>query len=123
LEFKSYEEARSFVRSLRIRTSYDYISWSKSGERPASIPSNPNIIYGRSREWVSWGEFLGSDDIDRFRSFEDSARYIKSFNFSSIKEYKKWSSSGERPFDIPSNPNLHYKKSKEWVSWPNFLGY
>ena len=42
-------------------------------------------------------------------------------NFKKVTDYQKFSSSGKKPSDIPSNPQQIYK-NKGWISWDNFLG-
>jgi hypothetical protein len=39
----------------------------------------------------------------------------------SVKEWTEYSKSGERPIDIPSNPQNTYK-NKGWQGWADFLG-
>jgi hypothetical protein len=58
-KFDSFEEVRSFVRSLPdINTYQDWIEYVQSGHKPPTIPSAPREVY--RDEWVSWPDFLGS---------------------------------------------------------------
>ena len=67
---------------------------------------------------------LGTDNIANFkkiyRSFEESKKFVQSLGLKSFEAYIKWSKSGKRPEDIPSNPQRRYKK--DWKGWPDFLG-
>ena len=48
--------------------------------------------------------------------------YVRTLELKSQAEWKQWSKSGQRPDDIPSNPDQIYK-DKGWLSWPDWLGY
>ncbi|XRB10152.1 methyltransferase domain-containing protein [Pycnococcus provasolii] len=58
--FRSFEDARAFVRTLGLKSKGEWQAWSKSGARPHDIPGNPEQTYKES-EWTSWGDFLGYD--------------------------------------------------------------
>ena len=123
---RSFTEARDYVRRLGLKSKKEWMEWSKSGERPSDIRSNPDRVY-KDKGWLSWGDFLGFDEgYDagaEWRSFEDARGYIRGLGFKAKKEWEEWSSkSGERPRDIPSTPNRVYK-GKGWLSWGDFLGY
>ena len=53
--YYSYEEAKAYVGSLNIRSSYQWIALCKSKQRPDFIPAWPNTFYD---EFVSWKDFL-----------------------------------------------------------------
>jgi len=59
LSFMSFNEARSLVRRLKIKTIAQWYTYSKS-KRPLNIPSNPQRIY--VKEWKGWADFLGKKD-------------------------------------------------------------
>lgn len=59
LSFISFNEARSLVRKLKIKTTAEWKTYSKS-KRPLNIPSNPQRIY--IKEWKGWADFLGKED-------------------------------------------------------------
>lgn len=85
-QFRSYRDARSYMRGLRQSrnsrhtvtktedsmdgitsdpyapapsTSSGYKVWASSGTRPKDIPRDPVRVYSRRGEWVSWDDFLG----------------------------------------------------------------
>ena len=122
--WRSFEEARNYARGLGIKSKKEWKEWSKSGERPSDIPSNPDQVY-KDKGWQSLGDFLGFDegyDAGEWRSFEEARDYVRSLKLKSWKEWQEWSKSGERPPDIHSSPDREYK-GKGWKSWPDFLGY
>ena len=128
-EWRSFEEARDYVRCLVLRSQKKWKEWSKSGERPRDIPSRPDQVY-KEEGWLSWGDFLGytpghvaeKRSKTKRRTFTEARDYVRSFCFKSKEEWREWSKSGLRPSDIPSDPDLVYK-DKGWLSWADFLGF
>jgi len=53
----SFDLAKSFAQSLKLKTHKDWLEFCKSGKRPEDMPSHPNQVY-KSDGWVSWSEFL-----------------------------------------------------------------
>ncbi|MDC0154371.1 hypothetical protein OAJ02_06565 [Nitrosopumilus sp.] len=47
-EWRDFESAREFVRSLGIQTWGEWQEYCKSGNKPDDIPSNPWKVY---KEW------------------------------------------------------------------------
>ena len=118
--FMSYESARDLVRSLGITTQFQFQEWSSSGERPVDIPSNPNKVY--RDQWEGWGSFLGTGRTSEknFMSYERARDFVRSLGITTQVQFREWSLSGERPVDIPSNPNKVYRD--QWEGWGSFLG-
>ncbi|XRB07450.1 methyltransferase domain-containing protein [Pycnococcus provasolii] len=123
--FRTFEDARTYVRTLGLKSYREWKAWSKSGKRPHDIPANPNVTYA-STGWTSYGDFLGYAEGQgargSFRTFEDARKYVRTLGLNSAKEWWAWSSSGARPHDIPSAPQTTYKGSG-WTSMGDFLGY
>ena len=123
--FRSFEDARVYVRTLGLKSQKEWEAWRKSGARPHDIPSNPHTVY-KSSGWTSYGDFLGFSEGQGargdFRSFEDARAYVRTLGLKSEKEWKAWRKSDARPHDIPSNPERTYKSSG-WTSLGDFLGY
>ncbi|XRB04655.1 methyltransferase domain-containing protein [Pycnococcus provasolii] len=122
--FRTFEDARAYVRTLGLKSSHEWKEWRKSGARPHDIPSVPETMY-KSSGWTSYGDFLGYDKrkaAGSFRSFEDARTYVRTLGLKSEKEWREWSKSGARPHDIPSAPDKTYKSSG-WTSYGDFLGY
>lgn len=55
-KFLSYDEARSYISNLSLKTQKDWNLFSKT-IRPKNIPSNPQKIYKESG-WISWCDWL-----------------------------------------------------------------
>lgn len=57
-EFRSFEEARTFARSLGLRKRSDWELWCHvSGNRPPYIPSRPSHTY-KAQGFIGWADFL-----------------------------------------------------------------
>ncbi|XRB03372.1 methyltransferase domain-containing protein [Pycnococcus provasolii] len=121
--FRSFEDARTYVRELGLKSKKEWEAWSKSGARPHDISCDPVGRYASSG-WLSYGDFLGymGTVAGAFRSFEDAREYMRTLGLKSEKEWRAWRKSGARPHDIPSSPDKTYASSG-WTSYRDFLGY
>ena len=121
IEYRSFEDAREYVRNENLNNGKEWHKWCKSGKKPDNIPSAPNTTY--KDFWVSWGDWLGTGNTHKkeYRSFEDAREYVRNEKLDSQRDWQKWSKSGKRPDDIPSHPDDVYKDSG-WISWANWLG-
>ncbi|AUH72794.1 DEAD/DEAH box helicase family protein [Legionella sainthelensi] len=122
--FLSFELARAFVHTFGLKSARDWSIYCKSGNKPPNIPKAPEKTY-KHNGWLSWGDWLGTGSISlqkkQFRSFEEARRFVRSLKLKSHAEWLKFRESGEKPDDIPVNPNKAYKDDG-WVSWPDWLG-
>ena len=123
--FRSFEDARAFMRTLGLKSKKEWEAWKSSGKRPCDIPSTPQTTYASSG-WTSYGDFLGYAEGQgargTFRTFEDARAHVRTLGLKSTKEWEAWKSSGARPHDIPAGPEKTYKSSG-WLSFGDFLGY
>jgi hypothetical protein len=119
--FRSFAEAREFVRTLGLKCYRDWEIWRKS-ERPLDIPTDPSRVY--KEEWVSWSDWLGIEwrpfaKAGEWRPFNEARVFARSLGFSNRREWNVWRKSSARPLDIPTDPGRVYA---EWVSWSDWLG-
>jgi len=56
-----------------------------------------------------------------WRPYAEAHQHISSIGFKNVSDWRKFSNSGSRPFDIPSRPNDNYKNCG-WTTWGAFLG-
>ncbi|MFL6317835.1 MAG: hypothetical protein ACJ73C_14015 [Nitrososphaeraceae archaeon] len=67
----------------------------------------------------SWGDWLGTGTIASFNReflpFSEAREFVHSFGFKNIEEWEKWHKSGQKPADIPTNPDKVYEN--EWIGW------
>jgi len=123
-DFRPFEEAVAFARSLKLRGMEDWKNFSKSGKRPQDIPSCPNKTY-KETGWKGFGDWLGTGAISsrhkKFLPFDEAVKYAQSLNLKTPSEWQAWCKSGNRPSNIPAAPAVFYK-STGWQGMENWLG-
>jgi hypothetical protein len=61
-EFRPFNEARTYVQSLGLKSQSDWWTFAKTGALPKDIPTNPNTKYA-SEGWVGYRDWLGTDKV------------------------------------------------------------
>ena len=122
----SFVAARTFVRTLKLRSRKEWKEYSKSGKRPSNIPSSPDKLY-RNRGWISWPDWLGYEGKEVMApgsalSFVAARTFVRTLKLRSMKEWHAYSKSGKRPSNIPGSPDKVYRNAG-WISMPDWLGY
>jgi hypothetical protein len=115
-EWRSFEEAREYVRGLRLKSVAEWREWCKSDQRPADIPMDPRSIY--KGQWRGMRDWLSTN---RWRSFEEAWEFVRGLRLKGKKEWQNWCKSGQKPDDIPADPTRIYKD--DWPGWIDWLGY
>jgi superfamily II DNA or RNA helicase len=132
--YRSFEEARAFVHSLKLKNQMEWRSFCKGqmpekGVRPPDIPANPNKTYAKTG-WKSYGDWLGTGTIAArdivYRSFEEARAFVHSLELKNGDEWFKFCKGqmpekGLRPPDIPVSPSKIYAKSG-WNGMGDWLG-
>jgi hypothetical protein len=119
--FRSYKEAREFVRSLEFKGVREWEEYCKSGNKPDDIAAQPSSTY-KNKGWVSWGDFFGTKiNLKKFRSFESAREFVRSLEFKNRDEWFEYCKSGNKPEDIPQKPERTYK-NKGWIGVGDWLG-
>jgi hypothetical protein len=119
--WKSFTEARALVRGLGLESVGGWYEWSKSGQRPPNIPTNPDRAY-RDDGWISWNDWLGNGkERVAWKSFAAGRAFVRGLELGGVKEWWVWKKSGQRPSDIPAHPERAYRDDG-WISWPDWLG-
>jgi hypothetical protein len=110
--WRPFENARSYVHSLRLKNRHQWRDWSNSPDKPGDIPANPPSVY-KDQGWASWGDWLGTGNIAprnrTFRQFEEARTYARNLGFKNSEEWQNWAKSDAKPDDIPAYPNSAYK--------------
>lgn len=121
MEFLPFEEARAYARSLGLKGTPGWGAWSRT-QRPLGIPSHPAGVY--KDEWQGWGDWLGTGKRNNtkgpYRPFVEARDYVRNLGLKSKTEWMLWHRSEERPFDIPSQPQVVYKD--EFLGLGDWLG-
>ena len=125
--YKSYQEAKIFVKKLRLKSQFEWIKYRRR-KIISDIPIYPDQTYLKTKEWKGWGNFLGSGNLSNinksktYKSYSFVKNYIKKFSFKNQKDWIKFKKSKNFPNDFPNFPDVTYLKTKEWKGWGNFLG-
>jgi superfamily II DNA or RNA helicase len=119
--YRSFKEARAFVRSLKFNGQNDWLEWAKSDARPIDIPANPRDVYA-DQGWIGMWDWLGTKNRrGHYRPFEEARDFVHSLGLANQKEWSAWAKSDKRPSDIPVSP-LSLYKNKGWISVGDWLG-
>jgi hypothetical protein len=121
-EYRSSEEAKKFVHSLRLKNTAEWRAYLKSGKKPFDIPNYPDGVY--KKEWKGWGDWLGTGYVAHqnrgYRSFEEAKKFVHTLGLKNWKDWSDYRKSGKKPTDIPGGPYNIYKG--KWKSWGDWLG-
>ena len=75
--YNNYEDAIKYIHKLKLKSSSEWKSYSKSDLIPSYIPKDPRIKYKYSG-WISMGDWLGTgkvaDQNKTYLSFEKSEK-------------------------------------------------
>lgn len=123
-EYRSFKNARSFVHGLKLKSGAEWREFIKSGRKPSDIPSAPEHTY-KDQGWIGWGDWLGTGLVAhryrQFQSFNTARSFVQNLKFKSSADWLAYCTSGKKPHDIPSNPNLAYAKVG-WAGMGDWLG-
>ncbi len=113
-KWRSFDEARAFVRSKGLTNVKGWKTFCRSDGKPDDIPTNPNQTY--KAEWRGWRDWFGTE----YRSFQAARAFVRSKGLTKLREWKTFCRSGGKPDDIPATPELVYKA--EWRGMGDWLG-
>ena len=123
-QWRDFEEAREYTRSLGLKKREEWLEFCKSGRKPNDMPTKPDKTFKNSG-WSGWGDWLGTGYVAspkrKYRSFEEAREYARSLGLSWWRDWKEHVKSGALPPDIPREPRAVYKDSG-WVSVGDWLG-
>jgi hypothetical protein len=57
----------------------------------------------------------------KFRDFKSAREFARGLKFRNNKEWREYCKSGNKPDDMPSNPERKYK-DKGWIGYGDWLG-
>ena len=72
-------------------------------------------------DWLGSEDKRGGSFSKDFLSFEEAREYVRALGLKGMIELREWARSGERPYNIPSNPGRSYK-DKGWIGLNDWLG-
>ena len=134
LSWLPFEEARAFVRQLKLKSGSEWRAFCKGemshkGRLPADVPTTPYTIYA-DKGWKNWGDWLGTGTIALYlrvyRSFVQARAFARRLKLKSVAEWFAYTQGrmprlGRLPKDMPTNPNGTYA-AKGWKGYGDWLG-
>jgi len=115
IKFRTFEKARTFVRSLKLKNIIEWNKYRTSGKKPSDIPSNPNTVY-KNKGWINSRDFLGAGRNLSFLPFEKARTYVRKLG---LKNWIKYCKSGKKPFNIRNHPQRY----NGWINMKDWLGF
>jgi superfamily II DNA or RNA helicase len=130
--FRSYIEARDFVHSLNLKSSGEWILYSRGlipnkPTMPSDIPKSPSTIY-KFKGWAGIRDWLGPSCKSKKKIWlplEEAKKFVHKLELKNTFEWKLYckgqlEGKGKRPDNIPSIPLVTYKKeglksTEEWL--------
>jgi superfamily II DNA or RNA helicase len=119
--WRSFPEARTFVRKLRLKSKNDWDAYCRSEEKPFDIPNNPSKVYA-DLGWSGVPDWLGNG-VRRggWRPFTEARTFVRKLKLNSHTDWRKYCESGQRPEDVPKHPVDVYADAG-WEGWGDWLG-
>jgi hypothetical protein len=122
--YLSFEKARTFVRSLNLRSRAEWDEYCKGGKKPDDVPRKPERVYAKAG-WRGVGNWLGTGTVapgsHKHRSFKQARIFVHSLNLKSVDEWRDYCKSGKKPPDIPVSARSVYGNDG-WIGWGDWLG-
>ena len=120
---RPFKEARQFARSLGIKSTSEWLEFYQAGLLPNDIPADPRQGY-MNKGWVSMGDWLGTGSVaqtrKKYRPYKEARKFVRKLRLQTHKEWNVYSSSNQKPKDIPASPWVVYQDSGwngigEWI--------
>jgi very-short-patch-repair endonuclease len=117
-----FEEARTYVRSLKLSDARDYRVFRRQ-HPTARIPSDPHKYYSK---WISWMDWLGTEKTAKRKrdwiEFEEAVKIARKLGLTSEAQWREFRKTTTNfPPELPKAPAQLYGRTKEWKGWPYFL--
>src|SRR5262249_20753472 len=122
--WRSFEDARGFVRGLGLKSQAEWRIYLGSGSLPPDIPANPNTVFA-NKGWSSWGDWFGTGfvahTLRQYRPFKQARAHVQGLKLKSETEWRDYTKSGKKPDDIPADPVKVYANDG-WAGMGDWLG-
>lgn len=124
INWRTFQEAREFVRKINLKNVDEWRDYCMSGNKPEDIPPIPHKVY-LNQGWLSFGDWLGTGTISNqgreYCTFEYARAFVRKLNLQNRSDWNIYCQSGIKPIDIPSKPERVYK-DRGWLSMGDWLG-
>lgn len=135
-QYRSFAEAREFVRSLGLGGQKDWFRYCRGdlpekNTKPEDIPAHPREVY-KNEGWIGFGDWVGTGvqkPSGIWRPFEEAREFARGLELKSSAEWQLYVAGKlldlpPCPRDIPANPfKLHAYIVAGWSGFPDWLGY
>ena len=122
--WRTFNDARAFVRRLGLKSRDEWEEYCKSGKKPSDIPAAPWEKYADAG-WSGMGDWLGTGTVAprlrQYRPFEKARTFVQRLGLKSRAEWGEYCKSGRKPADIPANPHGVYAEDG-WAGMGDWLG-
>jgi len=122
--WRSFEDARTFVHSLGLKSGAEWWDYARSGKKPADIPGAADDVYANDG-WTGMADWLGTQVSPYHRKihrpFEEARAFAQGLGLKTEHEWRAYAKSAQKPDDIPANPRSKYAKVG-WSGWGDWLG-
>ena len=121
--WREFQEARTFVRNLKLNNQKEWAAYCRTGKRPNDIPASPERVYAEAG-WAGLRDWLGADRrrrVRNWRGFEEARTFAWNLKLNNQKEWAAYCRSGKKPNDIPSTPERVFAKAG-WAGLDDWLG-
>ena len=123
-QYRSFNDARSYARSLGLKTQMAWTALRKEKRLPPDIPGTPDRVYAGGG-WQGWSDWLGTPVIANlnreFLPFVEARAFVRKLGLKTAADWRDYVGAKQRPRDIPSAPYNTYKE-KGWIDWGDWLG-
>lgn len=123
IEFVSFNEARNYARSIKLKSINDWWRLSKIN-RPSNIPSTPQLAYVHNG-WNGWDDFLGLKNYRGIKinwiPFEEARQIIRTLGLKNASEWYDYSRSEDLDKRIPKAPEVAYRDTG-WKGIGDWIG-
>jgi len=119
--FVTKKEFIKYCKENNITTIVQWQEHSSSGKRQSNIPSNPNVYYAKTETWLGFPKELRNEDAIEYVTKKEWKKYCKENKITTNGQWREHSSSGKRPSNIPSDPNVYYARTETWLGWAKEL--
>lgn len=120
--FLPFEQAREFVRTLKLTSSTKWVEYCKSPNFPNDIPKSPGEFYVNDG-WDGFSDWLGNGhgkyQLEKL-PFEQAREFVHSLGLSGLKDWWAYCKSGKRPANIPASPHTAYRE--KWKGYGDWTG-
>ena len=123
-QFLPFKKALLYARSLKLKGFTEWRNWTKTGVRPAAMPSDPGKYY-KHDGWQGFGHWLGTGNVapqsQHFLPFKKALLHARSLKLKSTRDWQAWCKNLDRPANIPAGPHTVYKY-EGWQGYGHWLG-